>query len=349
MAEMLRSVKDNPLVSIVVLNWNGAGDTIECLKSLAAIDYPNFRVVLVDNASTDNSLEVIRQFVEKPDLTKGARHYRLSTNKKVSAGNIELKLIVNPENVGFAKGNNIGIREAHAFRSDYVLLLNNDTEVTPDFLTIMMRFALQYPEFSVLCPQIRYYNRGELIWNCGGKLTSWGAKKYFYGDQLPSTIKETEKKESGFVTGCALLASVAHFSKYGLLSEDFFFGEEDYEYSLRMQAYEIRMACVLNAVIYHKVSSSSSRASSEAMGRIFIHYLNRFINLRRFTKAWRWQLWRFNFMIYIVVMMLIRYHTGLARTWRFSRLLMKESSRLKSVNKATFETYFSYDFSGKPK
>lgn len=333
-----------PSVAIVLLNWNGADDTLACLKSLSKLDYQNVGVVLVDNASTDDSLALINDYITNGQTSDNARMFVLGGTQKIRASDIELTIICNSENQGFAKGNNTGMSVAMEGAYDYMLLLNNDTEVTPDFLTIMMQYHLNHPDIGVSCPQIRYFDKEEIIWNCGGELTAFGAKKYCYEGQKPANIKEKESIAVSFITGCALLASAALFRKYGMLSEAFFFGEEDYEFSLRMKKQGIQMVCVTQAVIYHKVSSSSSRASSQTSGRIFIHYLNRFINLRSFMPPWKWHLWRFAFLHYVALVLYLKHHQGFGRSLRVVRKLWTESARLNSVNKTTFETYFSSDF-----
>ena len=122
-----------PRVGIIILNWNGKADTVECLHSLRKIDYPNYQVIVVDNGSTDDSVQTFRdQFPE---------------------------IIVLPqtENLGFAEGSNCGIEYALAAGCDYVLLLNNDTVVAPDFLTELIAVGEHYPEIGMLSPVMYYY------------------------------------------------------------------------------------------------------------------------------------------------------------------------------------------------
>src|SRR5690242_13465997 len=110
-----------PLISVVVLNWNGKIDTLECLESLARVDYPNFEVIVVDNGSADDSVAAIRQqFPDVMVLETGA-------------------------NLGYAGGNNVGIRKALEDQASYVLLLNNDTVVHPQLLTSLVEAAAAVP------------------------------------------------------------------------------------------------------------------------------------------------------------------------------------------------------------
>ncbi len=335
-------------VSIILLNWNGFDDTLACLKSLSYLDYHDFDVILIDNASRDHSVDNLRTFLSGAQESC-LRKYFLSDSNSGKAEGIELLLITNEENQGFAKGNNTGVKIAMDRGSDYILMLNNDTEVKPDFLSLLIKIHTQYPTIGVSTPQIRYFDKDEVIWNCGGRLTRMGGNKYYYEGCKPDQIREKELIEIQFITGCALFTSAQLLRKFGLLSENFFFGEEDYEFSLRMKKHGVRMVCVVPAVIYHKVSSSVARASSEVVGRIYIHYLNRFVNLRNYMPSWKWTLWRFAFLHYIFLVLMMRYHVKFQRCFRVTTFLWKESKRLNSVNKTTFDTYFSCDFSGTKK
>ncbi len=318
-----KSQNDHQRVAIILLNWNGKEDTLACLESLEKTGGKDFTVLLVDNASEDDTMESVR-----------LRDFK----------NINIEYIQNSENFGFARANNIGIRYALEHSFGFVMLLNNDTVVSPDFLEKLLAYADLHPQTSVFTPQIRYFGRDERIWNCGGRLTSYGSKKYYFEDRYPSELKDLKELEVSFITGCALLIRSELLQRHGLLSERFFFGEEDYEFSLRMRELGQRMVCVIPSVIWHKVSSSVSRASDAVSGRIFIHYLNRFINLRSFMPAWKWLLWRRFYLSYLQLILILRYRVRPAAVLRFSSALMKESRRLGGVSKETFDRWFAHDF-----
>ena len=244
---------------IIILNWNGADDTIACLNSLLQLR-GNFRVLVVDNGSGDDSVERIGQWI--------ALH----------ENSIVAELLPLDKNYGFAVGNNKGIAYARKYSPDYCLLLNNDTEVEPDFLTKLLEFSARNPEYSVLTPKIFYYFDKKKIWNCGGKLFM-GFRKYYYAGESDSAIKEKEYIPISFVTGCALFFPSELIDADGrLFTERFFFGEEDFEFSMRMNAQGVKIACVLDSVIYHKVGVSTSKLSG--VGKLYLHYLNRFIDIR---------------------------------------------------------------------
>ena len=255
---------------IIILNWNGADDTLACLASLAAAE-GCFHVVVVDNGSADDSVARIGQWI--------AGHKQ----------DISCEILQLDRNYGFAIGNNKGIAYARQYNPDYFMLLNNDTEVMPDFLTRLVAFSESHADYRVLTPKIHYFFDKTRIWNCGGRL-SMGFRKYYYAGQTDADIKEEELIPISFVTGCALFFPPELLDSEGrLLTERFFFGEEDFEFSMRMNSNGAGMACVLDSVIYHKVGASSSRMSG--LGKIFLHYLNRFVDIRLHNSALFYLFW----------------------------------------------------------
>jgi GT2 family glycosyltransferase len=246
------------MTAIIILNWHGADDTLACLDSLAKAE-GDFRVYVVDNGSTDDSLSRIQGWIDEHD-------------------GVDVRLVPLDKNYGFARGNNKGLEIARLDNPDSYLLLNNDTEVCPDFLTALHEFSALNPKYRVLTPQINYFFDKHKVWNCGGKLRL-GFRKYYYAGQADSMIKEKEYMPISFVTGCALFFYPELLDSEGrLLTERFFFGEEDFEFSMRMKTAHVPMACVLNSLIYHKVGASGDKMLRS--GKVYLHYLNRFIDIR---------------------------------------------------------------------
>lgn len=243
--------------AVILLNWNGADDTVMCLDSLAKVR-GDFFTVIVDNGSADDSVNRLRQYKETSSL--------------------DIRLLELDRNYGFAGGNNRGVRFASADNPDAYLLLNNDTEVTPDFLERLEGFISTHKEYSVLTPRINYYYDKSIIWNCGGILRL-GFRRYKYAGCREDKVKGKDFLPISFVTGCALFCLPSVLEPDGsLLTERFFFGEEDFDFSLRMKRRGVRMACVTDSVIYHKVS-----AAGDAMvrsGKVYLHLLNRYVDIR---------------------------------------------------------------------
>ncbi len=272
--------------AIIVLNWNGLGVLKECLETLMKAR-GRFFVVVADNASSDGSIEKIGEWCAYNNLQH--KFVNEGSEDGVTAADREILLYSLTKNYGFAKGNNIAVRLAMQSSPERILLLNNDTEVEPDFLERLEEFQSANPEYQVLTPLIFFSSDRTRIWNAGGKL-SFGFRKYYYANKTRNDIKEQLYKPITFVTGCALYVS-PDFLQEGsrLLTERFFFGEEDFEFSMSMNRKHIPMACVLDSVIYHKVGGSGSRMF--ALGKVYLHYLNRFIDIRLHRNTLFYMFW----------------------------------------------------------
>lgn len=301
---------------IIILNWHGADDTIACLYSLLAVQ-GDFSVLVVDNGSADDSVARIGKWIQQ------------------NTDCLSVELLSLDKNYGFAVGNNKGIAYARKYNPDYFLLLNNDTEVTPDFLTRLVNFSECHAEYRVLTPKIHYFFDKNKIWNCGGKL-SMGFRKYYYAGQMDDAIKEKEYIPIGFVTGCALFFPPELLDSDGrLLTERFFFGEEDFEFSMRMETESVKMACVLDSVIFHKVGSSGSRMSG--LGKIYLHYLNRFVDIRLHKSRLFYFLWAL-----VNIPFCIKYFykgsRSLLSSAKLLRCLLSDAYKKQGVSREDFES-----------
>lgn len=233
-----------PKVTIILVNYNGSSDTRECLRSLAEIMYQPYDVIVVDNGSRDakEAQELQKSF---PDVT----------------------VIRSEENKGFAGGNNIGIKVAEERRSDYVLLLNNDTTVDPKFLDAMIATAEVNTRVGMVGAKIYYHAEPETIWYDGSSF-SWsnGVKhtRISIRDAQPS---DTTPRSTGFITGCAMLVRMSALKKIGLLEESFFMYHEDVDWCLRARNEEFLLMMAPGAHVWHKVARSAV-----TMGEPMIHY-----------------------------------------------------------------------------
>jgi GT2 family glycosyltransferase len=232
-----------PKVFIIILNWNEWRDTIECLESLEKIDYLNYQIVLVDNGSKNESV--------------------LQLEKFCSEYNEDLVFLKNQNNLGFAGGNNVGIKCALENQADYVLLLNNDTIVESDFLTQLIKAAKSDKKIGMLGPKINFYNRKDRIWFLGGKINRLLNKgTHLYYDQIDS-VKNLPNKlfEVDYFTGCALLIKKEVIKKIGLMWDGYFLYYEDTDWNLKAKKNGWKIVVAPKAKIYHKVSRSAKPGS----------------------------------------------------------------------------------------
>lgn len=271
-------------VYILVLNWNGWRETIECLESLFRLDYPDFRVIVCDNDSVDDSLEKIREWAEgMVPVVVPAEHplSRLSSPpvpKPVSvteydrvtaeAGgdreeNSRLVLIRTGANLGFAGGNNVGLRYALA-RGDFsfVWLLNNDTVVMPDALTWLVRRMEERPDAGICGSLMPYYAAPDTIWTAGGgTFNHWLAKSCSLDDRTTlgeaSPQREIEQRMD-YVAGASMLVSRDFLHNVGLMCEDYFLYFEEPDWCFRGRD-RYTMAYAEKSIVYHKVGISTAR------------------------------------------------------------------------------------------
>jgi GT2 family glycosyltransferase len=220
--------KKYPKIFIIVLNYNGADVIKKCLASVLKTDYPNFEVVVVDNDSSDGSLEMAKANFSKAHFIK------------------------NEANLGFSAGNNIGLRFALERMADYVLLLNNDTEVEKDFLTKLVAVAEADEKIGVASPII-FDGNSRQIWYSGGEI-KWLKMKALNA----RSASVAESYETDFITGCAMLIKAAVFKRVGLLDEDYFLYWEDADFSVRTRRAGFKNIVVAGAWVYHFEKSESN-------------------------------------------------------------------------------------------
>ena len=302
------------MTAIVILNWNGADDTIRCLESLETAR-GSFFIVIADNGSADDSVARIREYTAKSSL--------------------DIRILELDRNYGFACGNNKAIKYAGENNADSYLILNNDTEVTPGFLTVLEEFITAHPEYSILTPRINYYFDKEIIWNCGGVLRL-GFRKYRYAGCNESRVRGIKFLPISFVTGCALYFLPSVLQQDGsLFTERFFFGEEDFDFSMRMKQRGLKMACVTDSVIYHKVGQAGNQMVKA--GKVYLHLLNRYIDVRLNNGRLFCMLWRIA--AYFFTMRALKKAFGSTKeALRKYRCLKKDMRSMDGVDRSVFES-----------
>jgi GT2 family glycosyltransferase len=225
-----------PQVMVIVLNWNLLDDTCRCVSSLRQSDYPNLTLVVVDNGSDPNLYSELRS--------------RLSD---------DVKLLRSEMNLGFAEGNNLGLRYALEQSADYVLVINNDTVVAPDMVRRLVAVAEAQPDAGLLGPVIYYLQAPEQVWFAGYRF-SHGIYILRRGLHLTSPIQPTQDVD--FVSGCGMLIRRSVLEQVGMFSNEYFMYYEDVDLCFRVKAAGMRIVCVTDAHMWHAVSTSSGGPDS---------------------------------------------------------------------------------------
>ncbi len=238
-------------IAVILVNWKKYNLTSKCIDSLNKSNYKNFKIILVDNEYSEKSL--------------------IELKNKYN----ELIVFKEKNNLGFAGGNNIGIRYALENDYDYIMLLNNDTEVTENFILPLVERIEKDHSLGAVQPLILNFSNKSIIWNAGGKLNK------FLG--LTSTRLNNNKLNSSIVfddytdwiSGCCILIKSETLTKVGLLDEKFFNYYEDVDWSLRMKNLGYDLGFVKESIIYHHGSSSSkNKKNTGGLISSKIHYFN---------------------------------------------------------------------------
>ena len=218
-------------VNIFVLNWNGKDLTLDCLNSLKKITYPNTHVIVIDNGSTDGSVDAIsNQFYD----------YEI----------IELE-----ENLGFSQGNNAGFKLVKR-KADYTIFLNNDTIVDANFVEPLINEMEVNSSIKQSAPKIYYADQRDLIWFAGGKISLWNGYIRHIGIRKKDSILFSKLSEIDYATGCCVCMRTEDFESIGMFDESFFMYGEDVDLSVRFRKQGGQIFFVPESIIWHKVSSS---------------------------------------------------------------------------------------------
>ena len=221
-------------VSVIIVNWNGASDTLAVLDELAGLrEGPDLRIVVVDNGSTDDSV----------------RHLRSSQHN--------FDLVETGANLGFAGGNVVGLRHAAGDPNvGWFLLLNNDVVLDPDFLAPLLT-ACSDPEIAAAGPKIFYHEPAELLWAAGGRLRVRETVTEEFGKGVVDDGQWNQERDVTYLTTCCLLVPRDALDEVGLFDPLFFIGVEDADWCRRAVDRGYRLRYVPDSRIWHKVAVST--------------------------------------------------------------------------------------------
>jgi len=239
-------------VAIILVNWNSFGFTNDCIISLKEMSFPDYDIIVTDNGSKDGSGKQLKE--RHPDII----------------------LIESDQNLGFTGGNNLGLQFSIQNNYLYSILLNNDTFVEKDFLSVLINYMDEHPEAGAIQPKIYFNHNRNIIWNAGSYYNKfWG---YTYSKNYLRREKKTNDtvKEVDWITGCAFLVRNEVLKKTGLLASNMFIYSEDIDLSLRIHQSGYTLMYHPASVIYHIAGMSNKNKTKGKEGYLnpIVHYLN---------------------------------------------------------------------------
>ena len=299
-----------PRVYVILLNWNGWHDTVECLESVLRLDYPDYKVIVCDNASSDGSLEHIRSWARgelaaqsgnpalaplvTPPISKPVPFIEIDPTEVASVvedKGARLVLIQTGANLGFAGGNNVGLRYAlQKGDSHFAWLLNNDTVVRPDALSHLVQRMQERPDAGICGSTLLYYDDPAKVQACGGSIyNKWFARGGHIGKltnaaQLPEA-QEVERKMA-YVVGASMLVRRAFLEQVGLMDEQYFLYFEELDWAARAKG-QFDLAYCQHSIVYHKEGQSigSHRSHLSTLSEFYVARNRIFFTRRHYPHA----------------------------------------------------------------
>lgn len=333
-------------ILFVVLNWNGSQDTLDCCESIEKLKTSaqyEVETLIIDNNSGEDSFNYLcagmKEKFGEPENLILSRDIKTKYELLIGLTYGKFHLFRSKVNHGFARGCNLGAKYAEKEEYELMLFLNNDTIVESDFLEPLI---YSIDNNDVVIPQIRYYKNKNIIWNCGGKISRFGSRKYFFaGKNIDAVEFPSLVFPISFATGCCILFRTRYFHKIGGFTEKFFFGEEDVELALRLSKLKSKIVCNTNSIIYHKVGSSIKGDREKLLRKAYIHYLNRCINMK-LQLGRGWGFWLIPSIVKIMLNLFIINHVSIRECFNFLRALILDSMKLIEVNKDKFESVLKH-------
>ena len=258
---------DNPLVSVILVNYNGYEDTKECVISLLTCGYSNLKIIIVDNASNINKA-IYDEVIKKP----------------------QCEILELEENIGFAGGNNKGIQLAKKYGTDYYLILNNDTIVRPGFLQPLLAIAKNDSQVGIVTGKILYYDDPGILWYGGGCYDDSLGEMKIRGIGEQDSEQYNKRELVPFATGCLWLLPNIVVEDVGYMCEDYFLYYEDADYCARVRKKGYKIVYEPMSVILHKESRTTKKGSDQYqyfVNRNYLFYIKTYITTNRMKFYWK--------------------------------------------------------------
>lgn len=272
---------NEPQVVIIMLNYNGLGDTVEALDSLRWVTYPNYRIILVDNASDYGEGEALKE----------AYGHRMD-------------VVLNDCNAGFDEGNNIGVRYAREkYDPDYYLFLSNDVVARADFLTELVSEIEKDERVGAVVAKILLYDKPDTIESTGLGWNAWRGQQYRLNFRHKDNGRYDKVRDVAGASTNAFLVSRGTIEEVGLFDNRYFIYHGDIDYCLRMRDAGYGILFVPTARIWHKVGASVRKSG------VAYYYLarNNILLMRKHTQGWRWWMFLAYFLGFHVWFMSVAY------------------------------------------
>lgn len=257
-------VSNDPSIAVILINYNGIEDTLQCVESLKRSIDICFKCYIVDNASPNNDGEVLAAYYEKDS---------------------QVEVLCLNDNVGFGNANNYGMEKAFSEGYKFSCLLNNDTEVDAGMLRLLFDDAT---EKVITVPLMLYYDNPDLIWFGGGDFDSFGIPRHSFEKQCAQAAP-LKKHEITFATGCCMMISKEAFTRTGGFDGSFFLYWEDADWSVRLRAEGFKLLFVPEAKLWHKVSSSTG--GEESPMAYYYGVRNRLYAIKKLNLGWKPWCW----------------------------------------------------------
>jgi len=270
--------------AVIVLNWNGAGDTERCLENLLRLAADDFSIFVCDNASSDDSVARLRAW----------QRDRLPVLNAMRATDIAMRLIETGGNLGYAGGNNVGLRAALAEGFSSFWILNNDCEPEPDSLCWLRRRLVEDPAIGLCGSTLVYAHDRRRVQALGGgsfsRLKGRGSAIGGLSDARLSVDQASVERRLRFVNGASMLVTRAFIETVGLMSEDYFLYWEELDWAARSGG-RFRLGYAPQSIVRHKVGASIGTSDFGWGSALSVYYLTR--NRVRF--CWRHSRWSLPF------------------------------------------------------
>jgi GT2 family glycosyltransferase len=251
--------------SVIVLNFNGRDFLVDCLDSLNRQSFSNFETVVVDNGSSDGSITLVRERYP------------------------QVQVLALDKNYGFSIANNVALQRTLAQGTEYALLLNNDTVVSPNFVEEMVEVLEGDFMVGAACPKIYFVNQPETFWYAGGDFSLWTARARHRGWRKTDIGQFDDQHAITLATGCALIVRCGALRQVGLLDEQLWAYLEDVEWSVRFLEKGYRIAFASKACVWHHDGGTSVRllGAGSQVRRQYLSTRNMILLARKHARWWQ--------------------------------------------------------------